>query len=121
MFILNSQPDHGFVSQDTNITFKFGLDKEKCLEKINQADDEYVQSISNLEERLSYMPNNENTLIRLNSSDSPRVNLEEILNRLSLSKFYKFKFIIFLVDGNLNSLMVSESVDNHRVELAISK
>jgi hypothetical protein len=84
MFILNSYPDHGFVSQDTNVMFKFGLNKEKCLEKINNADNEYAMSILNLEERLVNTPYSSGDILSRHS-DSSRIHLDDILNRLSLS------------------------------------
>lgn len=87
MFILNSYPDHGFISSDTHVLFKFGLNKEKCLEKINNADNEYAMSIINLEERLLNNPLNPREGVhRANTGESPRVHLEDLLNRLSLCK-----------------------------------
>jgi hypothetical protein len=87
MFILNSYPDHGFISSDTNVLFKFGLNKEKCLEKINHADNEYAMSLLNLEERLLQSRYVSGEIIpRSNSDESPRLNLEDLLNRLSLCK-----------------------------------
>lgn len=97
---MNSQPDHGFVSPDTEISYKFGLDKEKCLHKINQADDEYAQSIIELEERLNnsapnilsssnirrdnYNNYNSHNVIQ---NENEILNLEGILDRLRLSKY----------------------------------
>lgn len=87
MFILNSFPDHGFISQETNVMFKFGLNKEKCLEKINHADNEYAMNILNLEERIINTPLTSSELLPRSlqgTSDNPRIHLDEILNRLSL-------------------------------------
>jgi hypothetical protein len=50
MFVLNSYPDNGFISNDTQVMFKLGMNKEKCLEKINNADDKYAFSLMNYEE-----------------------------------------------------------------------
>ncbi len=96
MFILNSYPDHGFISPDTHVLFKFGLNKEKCLEKINLADNEYAMSIINFEERLLNNPLNQGEIIqRSNSSESPRVHLEDLLNRLSICKKFSIFFLYF--------------------------
>jgi len=87
MFILNSYPDHGFISNDTHVLFKFGLNKEKCLEKINNADNEYAINIINFEERLQNSPSTRIEVNSgLNSSNSPRVHLEDLLSRLSICK-----------------------------------
>jgi hypothetical protein len=53
LFILNSTPDQGFITQDTNVLFKFGLTRERCLEKINSADNKYAISLLALEETLN--------------------------------------------------------------------
>lgn len=91
MFILNSFPDHGFINQDTNVMFKFGMNKEKCLEKINNADNEYAMSILNLEERLLNTPYvSQEILTRNNTAENPRLHLDDILNRLSLRKLNFF-------------------------------
>ena len=50
MFILNSYPENGFITCETGVMFKLGLNKEKCLEKINSADDKYATSLLNMEE-----------------------------------------------------------------------
>jgi len=88
MFILNSFPDHGFISHDTHVLFKFGLNKEKCLEKINIADNEYAMSILNFEERIMSNPYTSGEIIPLSisSAESPRVHFEDLLSRLSLCK-----------------------------------
>lgn len=64
MFVLNSFPINGFISTDTNVLFKFGLNKEKCLEKIHHADNKYAFSLMNLEENnvLGIEENNSNIL-----------------------------------------------------------
>lgn len=93
MFILNSFPDHGFISSDTHVLFKFGLNKEKCLEKINNADNEYAMSIINLEERLLNNPLSQRESPRPISGSSPRVHLEDLLTRLSIGKTKFLKII----------------------------
>jgi hypothetical protein len=50
MFVLNSYPENGFVSSDTNIMLKLGMSKEKCLEKINNADNRFAYSLVHGEE-----------------------------------------------------------------------
>lgn len=50
MFILNSYPENGFITGETGVMFKLGLNKEKCLEKINNADDKYANSLLTMEE-----------------------------------------------------------------------
>jgi hypothetical protein len=52
MFILNSNPENGFISNESNVMFKLGLNKEKCLEKINNADNKFAFSLYSLEENL---------------------------------------------------------------------
>lgn len=54
MFILNCYPDNGFISVDTNAMFKFGLNKEKCLEKIHNADNKYAFSLLSMEDRVNH-------------------------------------------------------------------
>lgn len=139
MFVLNSYPDHGFISADSHVLFKFGLNKEKCLEKINHADNEYAMSIINLEERQFNNPLVSGEVILRSNSESPRVHLEDLLSRLSICKIIlKFcfwsNFIYFLlikililfninlVDGNLSSIFSSsDHVDSHRVEMILTK
>ena len=75
MFILNSYPENGFICNETNVMFKLGLNKEKCLEKINEADNKYAFSLANLEESLSRSQSSEpfglfSNLGGINSSDS---------------------------------------------------
>ena len=53
IFVLNSFPDHGFIHKDTNVIFKFGLDKERCLEKIHNADNKYAISLLSLEDTMN--------------------------------------------------------------------
>ncbi len=67
MFVLNSYPENGFISHDTQVMFKLGLNKEKCLEKINNADNKYAVNLINLEDNQRIQ--NEN-LIRQHSSDN---------------------------------------------------
>ena len=99
--MLNCEPDKGFVSNNTEIEYKYGLDKEKCLQEINKADDEYAQSILRIEGRLNnYNDNNISLRRRSNSSyinntnnnnnfyienSNELINLENIINRLRLS------------------------------------
>jgi hypothetical protein len=52
IFILNSTPEQGFITQDTHVIFKFGLTRERCLEKINAADNKYAISLLALDETL---------------------------------------------------------------------
>jgi hypothetical protein len=59
MFILNSYPENGFITGETGVMFKLGLNKEKCLEKINNADNKYASSLLNQEE--SNLESNLNT------------------------------------------------------------
>ena len=53
MFILNSYPENGFISGETNIMLKLGLNKEKCLEKINNADNRFAYSLLHGEDNLN--------------------------------------------------------------------
>lgn len=85
MFVLNSYPDHGFISTETNVLFKFGLNKDRCLEKIHRADDEYAMNLFNSEERsinLSFS-NNEN-IPQPQFIESSRISLHDLLNRLTI-------------------------------------
>jgi len=85
MFVLNSCPDHGFISTETNVLFKFGLNKDRCLEKINRADNEYAMNLFNSEERhvnLTFAPGE--SIIRTQSSESSRISLHDLLNRLTI-------------------------------------
>lgn len=104
MFILNCDPDQGFISSETNITYKFGLDKEKCLEKIGKFDNEYAHFVSNFEDILSNYPlnenenenENENSLSRLNNNRNNNPSqLDHIFERLNscILNLYLFNFI----------------------------
>ena len=53
MFVLNSYPDNGFIHQDTNVLFKFGLNKQRCLEKIHNADNKYAINLLTLEDTIN--------------------------------------------------------------------
>ncbi len=45
MFVLNCVPENGFVNNNTNVIFKFGLAKEECLQKILNDDNKFVQNL----------------------------------------------------------------------------
>lgn len=49
-FILESEPENGFINEETNILLKFGLTKERCLDKIKNADRRFVMSLMEQEE-----------------------------------------------------------------------
>ncbi len=51
--MLNSYPENGFVLSETNVMLKLGLNKEKCLEKINNADNRFAYSLVNGEENMN--------------------------------------------------------------------
>jgi hypothetical protein len=71
-FILNLRPENGFITNDTNVIFKLGLSKERCLEKINNADNRLVMSLIDNED-ISF------------SSDIPNgINLANTFNRMYL-------------------------------------
>ena len=53
LFVLDSCPEQGFVNQDTNVIFKFGLTKEECLEKILNDDNKYVQDLVQKEDEVN--------------------------------------------------------------------
>lgn len=87
MFILNSSPEHGFISQDTNVMFKFGMNKEKCLEKIRRADNEYAMSLVNKEQGLRSPQIFYSEGLPLSfqiMAENQSINLDNILNRLSI-------------------------------------
>ena len=96
MFILNCNPEQGFISNETFIKYKFGLDREKCLEKIGKFDNEYAHFVSNFEDILNNYPvsENENNTSRLNNLDQPRSHIEEIFERLN-SCIYLINFLNF--------------------------
>lgn len=98
MFILNCEPEHGFVSCETNVKFKFGLDKENCLEFINRADNEYARNLMNLQERMIVNPNNQgNGLPRLEPEDAGRFIMSDFLNPLSMCKIFSFCIYFFFM------------------------
>lgn len=87
MFILNCEPEHGFISSETLIKFKFGLDKEKCLERINRADSEYAMNMVNMEERRMINPTDRGEeFSNLESENDFRFIMSDVLNPLSNSK-----------------------------------
>lgn len=53
IFVLNSYPENGFIHQDTNVLFKFGLTKQRCLEKIHNADNKYAMNLLTLEDTIN--------------------------------------------------------------------
>ena len=53
MFVLNSYPDHGYINSETIVSFTFGLNKEECLNKIKEADNQFAMNLIRLEDRLS--------------------------------------------------------------------
>jgi len=55
LFVLNCEPENGFISRESNPMLKLGLDKEKCLEKINNADNRFANSLIRSEENTSYL------------------------------------------------------------------
>ncbi len=78
MFVLNSHPDNGFIHQDTNVSFKFGLNQQRCLEKIHNADNKYAINLLTLEDTIS------NNIFgqEIISFDNPR-GLETYFRRIS--------------------------------------
>jgi len=59
MFILNSYPENGFIISETNVMLKLGLNKEKCLEKINNADNRFAYSLLHGEDNLNELDLNQ--------------------------------------------------------------
>ena len=55
-FVLNSHPDSGYISQDTLTSFKLGISKEKCLEKIKKADNQLALGLMSLNNARSASP-----------------------------------------------------------------
>jgi hypothetical protein len=105
MFILNSYPENGFITGETGVMFKLGLNKEKCLEKINNADNKYASSLSNQEEfNLEGGLSTDNFSSLINDNYERRAQnrmrlIDEILmrgvfssNRLNCILFFKIKF-----------------------------
>jgi len=91
MFVLNCEPDHGFVFSETNAKFKFGLDKEKCLERIDRADNEFAMNLMNQEERMIINPTNrEEGFRRPESENSRRLIMTDLLNPLFIRKIYYY-------------------------------
>jgi hypothetical protein len=75
LFVLNSYPENGFICSETSVMLKLGLNKEKCLEKINNADNKYAFSLLSSEEGfganiLNTELDNSNNLLRNSSSDN---------------------------------------------------
>jgi hypothetical protein len=89
LFILNTSPDQGFITQDTNVIFKFGLTRERCLDKINSADNKYAISLLALEETLN-----------LGS---------EVFSDLGMNS----RFSRFVPRSRLNCKLLSNIVNNH--------
>lgn len=82
MFILNCSPTNGFIALDSNVLFKFGLNKEKCLEQIHNADNKYAFSLMNSEENM-ITNNDDRELIRhLSDNISGRHSHSESRNRV---------------------------------------
>jgi len=95
MFILNSLPENGFITNETNVIFKFGLNKEKCLEKIHNADNKFALGLINADENNSESherrindllirnlfnhSNNRNTIGNSLNSGYENANMENIL------------------------------------------
>lgn len=44
-FVLSCVPDEGYITQETKVTYKFGLSKDRCLEKIQRYDSRLAQSL----------------------------------------------------------------------------
>lgn len=44
--ILQSQPEDGFITTDTQVYYKYNLSKEKCLEKIENSDMKYALQLA---------------------------------------------------------------------------
>lgn len=128
MFILNSYPENGFVSVDTHVMFKLGLNKEKCLEKINNADNKFAFSLLNLEEGFSH-----ENLISNNTSDysnyeggRDRVrSIDELIlrgflnsNRLNC-KYFLLKFIFtiyYLLVDDLDGILSHEGLKEQKLD-----
>ena len=104
MFILNCDPEQGFISNDTIIKYQFGLNKEKCLEKMGEYDNEYAHFVSNFEDILTNYPlsenenNNNTTSSRYNSRGNPPrgSHINEIFERLNLCIFICFILFNFV-------------------------
>lgn len=54
-FVLNCLPENGFVNNETIFQVKVGLTKERCLEKIRNADTRYAMSLLERENSMSFL------------------------------------------------------------------
>lgn len=89
-FVLNSIPEHGYISIETIVRFKFGISKTKCLEKINKADNRLALNlmgydINNNHNHIHssnpqhlYQMNNISLRQVFTGTGSHRINLEEL-------------------------------------------
>jgi hypothetical protein len=98
IFILNCDPDNGFITNDTKITYLFGLNREECLEKINNFDNEFAHYVSNFDNILIDMPYEVHSETRLNESGIPRSNFEALFDVLNSS-------ILIITHININYLI----------------
>ncbi len=143
MFVLNSYPENGFISNETHVMFKLGMNKEKCLEKINNADDKYAFSLLNFEETNrqggeSIHRHGSDNHIHLNPyriRSAPRLtSFDEIIfrnlvtaNRLNCNEglfLYFLHFLLFLLfsqilveEENLESIISTGSVGSRNEDV----
>ena len=140
MFVLNSYPENGFISQESHVMFKLGLNKEKCLEKIHNADNRFAFSLLNIEENLY----NANEGIQRHSSETfsstshyPHTttggrsanrlrSFDEMIlrgflnaNRLNCKNY--FLIVFSLVDDDLDSIITTSSLNAHKQEELLRK
>jgi hypothetical protein len=97
MFVLNCDPDHGFITNYTKIKYIFGLNSEECLEKINKFDNEFAHYVSNFDNLLNDIPYEIHSNTRLNESGIPRTNFEEVFDVLNSGIFFLYKFFFQLM------------------------
>jgi hypothetical protein len=98
LFVLNCAPENGFVIKESNVLLKFGFSKEKCLEKINNADNKMAMTLLSLEENLNMGLVNNNTNTNINTNTSPYLHSDNNVNTntnesiFSYSQGHSFNF-----------------------------
>lgn len=106
MFILNSYPENGFISQETNVLFKLGLNKEKCLEKIHNADNKFAMGLLNIEEGIRDSTDDFSVNYEGGRNVSRIRSLDDIILRglINSNRLNCKNILTFLVDFNFDAM-----------------
>jgi hypothetical protein len=115
-FILNCYPDEGFVASETQLYYKYNMNKEKCMEKIEDSDMKLALQLARQFERESLVDSTyNNTSLDNNSTNNIYISDENrfMINSNNISEFISRIINRDIVDRGILSNAIQQNMDEH--------